>query len=129
MPNSPQASMQIMAPIYSDSPYPIREEGLFILDPTAPGYSGTYTPHSPYVIHQRKRSTMQVTTPPPLTQSPEADIGKPLDSTTKLPLVRSQQPKQFTFQVAEMLTPSEIEQLRQEQNDRINLLQKEFPKA
>src|SRR5665647_2173277 len=89
-------------------------------DPTAPGYSGTYTLQAEYKIHQENRSTMQVT-PAPLTQPPEADIGKPLDSTTKLPLVRSQQPKQFTFQVAEMLTSSEIEQLRQEQNDRLDL--------
>lgn len=72
---------------------------------------------------------MQVTTPPPLTQPPKADIDKLLDSTTKLPRVRSQQPKQIMFQVAEMLTRSEIEQLRQEQNDRLDLLQKEFPNA
>jgi hypothetical protein len=72
---------------------------------------------------------MQVTTPPPLTQPPEADIDKPLDSTTKLPLGRSQQPRQSMSQVSEMLTPSEIEQLRQEQKDRFALLQKEFPKA
>ena len=38
-----------------------------------------------------------------------------------------QQPKPSTFQVSRMLTPSEIEQLRQEQNAQIDLLQKEFP--
>ena len=121
--------MQITVPISSDSTYPIREEGLFIPDPTAPGYSGTYTLQAEYKIHQENRSTMQVTTPPPLTQPPEADIDKPLDSTTKLPLVRSQQPKQVMFQIAEMLTRSEIEQLRQEQKNRLDLLQKEFQKA
>ena len=40
-----------------------------------------------------------------------------------------QQPKPSTLLVSEMLTPSEIEQLRREQNERLDLLQKEFPKA
>lgn len=41
----------------------------------------------------------------------------------------SQQPRQDTSSASEMLTPTEIEQLRQEQNAQIALPQKEFPKA
>lgn len=42
--------MQNTVPISSDNPYPIREEGLFIPDPTAPDFRGTYTPQAEYVI-------------------------------------------------------------------------------
>ena len=42
-------------------------------------------------------------------------------------LVRSPQPRPATSPDSEMLTPSEIEQLRQEQSARIDLLQGEFP--
>ena len=45
------------------------------------------------------------------------------------PIQLSRQPKQRMFSDSEMLTPSEIERLRQEQNARLALLQKEFPKA
>ena len=61
---------------------------------------------------------------------------KPLSKTDELTIKRlvrtsknCQQPKLPTLQVSEMLTPSEIEQLRQEQNAQFDLLQKEFPKA
>lgn len=39
------------------------------------------------------------------------------------------QPKGDTSSASEMLTPSEIGQLRQEQSAQLDLLQKEFPKA